>query len=99
MTEHILKCWPTYWDAVQRGDKRFEIRRDDRGFQRGDTLVLRKTEHLSPYNFAIKTREGWNYEFYDLRRTITYVLTGGQLGIEPGYVILGLSDSIGVQGK
>ena len=30
---------------------------------------------------------------YTLRRRITYILTGGQLGIEPGYVVLGLEQA------
>ena len=42
MTEHILKTVDHYWYAVERGDKNFEVRRDDRGFQRGDVLVLRR---------------------------------------------------------
>ena len=29
--EHILKTWPNYFDAVKRGEKPFEVRRDDRG--------------------------------------------------------------------
>ena len=29
MTEHVLKCWPQYFDAVKRGEKNFEVRRDD----------------------------------------------------------------------
>jgi|CXWL01.1.fsa_nt_gi hypothetical protein len=37
---HELKTLPQYWDAVQRGEKTFEVRRDDRGFQKGDVLEL-----------------------------------------------------------
>lgn len=106
MTEHTLKTLAPYWDAVERGEKNFEVCRDDRGFQRGDVLVLRKIERLSG-DFAVKRPGGmvveqlspttasrnWrDPEFYDLRRRITYVLTGGQLGIEPGYVVLGLAN-------
>lgn len=77
---HELKTWPTYFDAVERGEKTFEVRRDDRGFQKGDTLRLRR----------------WNtsWQGYDshppIEREISYVLTGGQFGIEPGFVVLGL---------
>lgn len=41
--EHILKCWPEYFDAIKAGIKPFEVRRDDRGFQRGDILILQRT--------------------------------------------------------
>lgn len=75
---HELKTRPAYFDAIRSRDKKFDVRRDDRGFQKGDTLVLRE---WSP--------ERVGYTGNEERRTIKYVLTGGQLGIEPGYVVLG----------
>lgn len=36
MAEHHLKLDSHYFDAVASGDKNFEVRRDDRGFQKGD---------------------------------------------------------------
>lgn len=42
MKVHELKCWPDEFAAVLAGDKGFEIRRDDRGFERGDLVVLRE---------------------------------------------------------
>lgn len=88
MQEHKLKTWPAYFDAIERGEKTFDVRRDDRGFQKGDVLVLQRTREDR------KTEVEWNYDGevkQELRRTISYVLTGGQFGIEPGYVVLGLS--------
>jgi hypothetical protein len=41
MTTHELKTEATYFDAVARGEKRFEIRYDDRGFATG-LLILRR---------------------------------------------------------
>jgi hypothetical protein len=35
-----LKCWPEYFDAIVLGEKRCEIRKDDRPFGVGDTLRL-----------------------------------------------------------
>lgn len=82
MVEHKLKCWPQFFDAIERGDKPFEVRRDDRGFQKGDIVILLRT-----YESDLDKAD----EFYSpLRRRITYILTGGQFGIEPGYVVLGL---------
>jgi len=40
---HELKTDPFVFDEVQAGDKTFEIRKDDRGFRVGDTLVLKRT--------------------------------------------------------
>lgn len=37
---HVLKTLPEHYWAVDAGDKRVELRRDDRGFQVGDYLAL-----------------------------------------------------------
>lgn len=92
MTEHILKTLSPYWHAVNDGVKNFEVRRDDRGFQKGDVLILRRVEYRaipSGGSRVVECRSGDNLP-YDLRCKITYVLTGGQLGIEPGYVVMGI---------
>jgi hypothetical protein len=86
---HELKTLPQYWDAIASGAKTFEVRRDDRGFQRGDFLRLLKMRkrQLGSYEVEYDTK---GEPRYTLVRRITYVLTGGQFGIEPGYVVLGL---------
>ena len=96
---HRLKTWPQYWDAVASGDKTFEVRRDDRGFQKGDIVELvRHNGHRIIHPTVICViDESADHDLYDplirestLRKRITYVLTGGQFGIEPGFVVLGL---------
>lgn len=37
---HELKIWPQYYDPVARGLKTFEVRKNDRGFQSGDTVTM-----------------------------------------------------------
>lgn len=59
------------------GEKPFEARFNDRGFQRGDTLVLREWD---PDTKAYTGRES--------RQLITYVLSGW--GVQAGHVVLGL---------
>ncbi|KEO80852.1 DUF3850 domain-containing protein [Tumebacillus flagellatus] len=44
MTIHQLKLQQPHFDAVASGEKTFELRKDDRGFQVGDTLVLREID-------------------------------------------------------
>lgn len=39
---HFLKTWPEHYQAVLDGRKRFEWRKDDRGFTEGDVLVLQE---------------------------------------------------------
>lgn len=97
-TEHILKCWPAYFDAVARGEKTFEIRRDDRGFQRGDILVLQRTKDSDRMSVewdafhepALGQRKRARHE---LRVRVKWILTGGQFGVEPGFVCMAIEEA------
>lgn len=40
--QHTLKIWQPYFDQVKAGLKTFELRRADRAFAAGDTLLLRE---------------------------------------------------------
>jgi len=77
--EHELKCWPEYYEKVVDGSKPFEARKNDRGFEVGDTLLL---QEWMPDSSAYTGRE--------TRRTITYILSGEQW-LKEGVVILGLN--------
>ena len=82
--EHELKCWPEYFQAVQSGDKPFEIRKFDRPYSVGDTLLLRE--------YDPKTRD---YTGQEIRREISFLLDltylpGADRPIYGGYVALGL---------
>ena len=75
--EHQIKCWPEYFKAIVDGTKNFEVRNNDRDYQVGDRLYLAEWED-DKYTGMVVTKP------------ITYVLEGGQFGIEAGYVVLGL---------
>lgn len=79
MTTHHLKTWPEYFQAVRSGVKTFEARRDDRGFEVGDILVLAEWDPRTGFFSGEKEV-----------RTITYILRGTE-HVAPGYCILGLS--------
>ncbi len=85
MTLHKLKTWPTFFAAVERGIKTFEVRKNDRNFQVGDTLLL---EEWNP-----ETR---SYTGFGLLRTVSYITDGKALDckdkdvLKEGYVIMGL---------
>jgi len=40
--KHELKIWPQYYEAVANGSKTFELRKNDREFQKGDEVVLKE---------------------------------------------------------
>ena len=82
--EHELKCWPEYFQAVQSGEKTFEVRRFDRPFAVGDILLLREWDPKSG-----------DYTGREIRCRISYLLDlmylpGEDRPIYGGYVVLGL---------
>lgn len=79
---HELKILPVYFGAVQDGSKTFEIRYNrDRGFQKGDTLLLRE--------FSPGVAAG-SYTGRTIEKRITYVSTYEQ---KPDYAVLALADA------
>ena len=84
MAVHELKTLAPFWNAVASGEKNFEVRKNDRGFQKGDVLVLYCLKTYAPT--LIETTKD------PLLRSVTYVLPGGQFGIESGFVVMGLKD-------
>lgn len=50
---HELKCIDPYFDQVCEGKKKFEYRKDDRGYEVGDILVLRQWDRV------LKEYSGW----------------------------------------
>jgi len=74
---HELKILPDYFNAVSEGRKKFELRRNDRGFRVGDRIVLREW-----------TGSGYTGKSVDCR--IDYILEGFD-GLSPGYAILSIT--------
>lgn len=77
MQVHELKILPKYLDAIVSGEKRFELRKNDRDYQVGDILCLRE------YDGEYTGRE----KYY----SINYILKDcPEYGLMDGYCILGL---------
>lgn len=90
MKNHTLKCDKEMYDRVRSGEKTFEVRKDDRHFQTGDTVVLDPYKTDGPFPMA-PTPPGYGEpERTPLTFTIGFVLRGGQFGLEPGYVAFSL---------
>lgn len=77
MIVHDLKTWPTYFRAQWDGDKTFDCRIDDRGFQRGDVVNLREWDR------DIKC--ACNSSRHDPKTCAKY--TGRRILAEIGYVL------------
>jgi len=83
---HELKILPEYFQQVVEGRKNFEIRKDDRGYEVGDTLHLREWEKPTKEN-----KEG-TYTGRSIKKKIIYIFEGGKpgYGLKEQWVILGL---------
>lgn len=91
MTTHYLKTVEPYFSAVSSGEKTFEIRRNDRAFQKGDTLILFDWDACECADPDCNKRRP------AVVKDVTFVFAGAPDlrdlgGVVPGYVILGLAD-------
>ncbi len=84
VAEHTLKVQPPYFDALLDGSKPFEVRRNDRAYQKGDTVLLVAYDGI--YQDSRQPTP--------LRRVITFVYSGDpRFGSWPdGVVVLGLGE-------
>ena len=80
--DHELKVHPPYFSAISDGRKPFEARKDDRGFQTGEVLWLRE--------FKPDVAPDFKYTGNAEYARISYILRGGQFGIEVGHVVMGI---------
>lgn len=100
-TIHELRAWPNYFQPMWDGRKTFEIRYDDRGFQRGDQVVLREWDLKAScdctsgkHNAASCAR----YTGREISAEIGYVMAftpsrGNQRGFSGGgYVVFSICD-------
>lgn len=91
---HNLKCHPPMFRALRDGVAPFTARKDDRAFQAGDTVTLRYHTPQAVPNMLGMAPPAEPFDPKDdhtpLEYRIMFVLRGGQYGIEPGYVVLGL---------
>lgn len=48
--KHELKCYPNNFQRIKSGEKNFDVRRNDRGYQAGDEVTLKEwdPDRLNP---------------------------------------------------
>ena len=79
---HNLKLRFEFADAVLHGDKCFEVRENDRGYQKGDLIQFKVIDSMGTR--ILHSVEDKEYE-------ITYVLNGW--GIKEDYVVFGIKEN------
>lgn len=79
--EHQLKIIPKYFKEIVDGNKNFEVRKNDRNYKIGDTLILKEYD-------PIKKNFTGNYA----KTTVMYILKDKDfpIGIKEGYCIMGI---------
>ena len=83
---HVLKTWPAPFHALCAGVKTFEFRKDDRGFEVGDMLVLDEWVPLSDHP------DGGYETGHATIRWVTYILRGPAFGLPEGYCVMSVSE-------
>lgn len=80
---HSLKIVSPFFEEVDAGRKRFELRKHDRDFQVGDLLELCQWDP-----------ERHRYTGHRLLKRIDYILTRAEFptGVVPGFVVLSIGD-------
>jgi len=91
MTEHELKIWPPFFMDILSGRKTFDVRRNDRSFKIGDTIVFKEWEPKEHGH-----QDAPYYTGRKCRMCVNYILNprphrDPDCGLVPGYVVLGLT--------
>ena len=74
------KIWPEFFALVQSGRKTFEYRLADWEAHEGDTLILKEWDPNTN-----------SYTGRMLARKVSYILKGGEFGVEEGYVVMSIN--------
>ncbi len=84
MTLHDLKLREEFFDAVRNKVKTFEIRKDDRGFKVGDTIIFTLVRDIDGNPTMIPETH--------FKAVITYIATHSDfaVGIPEGYVVMAI---------
>lgn len=92
LREHELKTLPEMYDDIICGVKNFEVRRNDRDFAVGDTLVLYEYDPDARRVDENQVEHVGAYTGRHCRREVQYVLRRFD-GVTEGYVVMALAPS------
>ena len=75
--------------AIKDGRKRFEWRRDDRGYEVGDVLLLREWDPVTKDFVDVSGDFDAPFVANEMRVRVTYILRGA-FGIPPNYCVMSI---------
>lgn len=80
-----IKCFPKFFDALVDGLKNFEVRKNDRDYKVGDSLLIREYDS-----------EKKSYTGYELYAPVIYILENDEsfTGLAEGFIVLGLNVNV-----
>lgn len=81
---HELKTHPEPFNGVVVGDKTFEFRKNDRGFNLGDTLLLQE------FNPLVVCDSHSGYTGISVLVEVSHILYGPAYGIPEGYCCMSI---------
>ena len=73
---HYLKTETQYYQAIEHGKKKFELRKNDRNFQIGDMIYLEEVVGVIKTGRILPQFE------------IQYIMYGGEFGLNKDYCII-----------
>lgn len=88
MITHEVKSWSHFFDAIESGHKKHDLRKNDRKYKVGDTLRLWKYDNING-----------RFTGHMIDRKITYITSRevpcafSSAVLEPDYCILSLGDA------
>lgn len=85
--DHYIKLNINFADQVSNGQKCFEIRKNDRGYQKGDLVVFKPVDDAGVEVY---------HPIFDEVYEITYVISGW--GLKDGYCVFGIKKQPGRRG-
>ena len=90
MATHELKTWPEPFAAVLLRLKHHEVRKSDRSFVIGDTLLLREYDPSYGRQMPGELPEPRGYTGRELRCRVTYISRGGTWGLPPDLCVMSI---------
>lgn len=76
--QHELKVWIDYYEDIENGKRKFDVRYNDRDFKVGDILHLREYNNIENY-----------YTGREVSKIVDYISTDTTFGLKDNWIVMG----------